>query len=353
MTAYKGLSSVKFIILWTLMLSLLTFGYFFAKPYFNSSTTLESPIIEKSDLTADINDTEYDGIKEAGAPIQNEYVALKSSKEPSNPDDTSKPFNILIVGIDRRSGDQTSFRTDVIQLITISADRKNAVVTHIPRDVWAGAYKINSIYNLKGPEALKDNIERITGQRPDRIIRVDFDAFVYAIDAIGGIDINVPVGFTDDWYPNDRNGNEDIISIKFESGQQVMNGETALMYARSRKGTNGEGSDYARGTRQQLVMAAVVKDFFKPKNLFNPKTAEVLYQIAMKKVYTDITLSDTKILFELLLNYKNININYLSLDTSNLLVNPTDRTPYNGAWTLIAKDNDYSPIHNEISSYIN
>jgi len=335
------------------LLSLLTFGYFFVKPYFNSSTKIESPITDQANLTPDIDEAEFEGINEIASPIPDEKSALSKSKESSSPNDESKPFNILILGIDRRSGDQTSFRTDVIQLITISSDRKNAVVTHIPRDVWAETYKINSIYNLKGPEALKDIVEKITGQRPDRIIRVDFDAFVYAVDAVGGIDIDVPTEFTDDWYPDDRNGNEDIISIKFESGQQHMDGETALIYTRSRKGTNGEGNDYARGTRQQLVMNTVIKDFFKPKNLFNPKTAKVLYEIATKKVYTDITLSDTEILFELLLNYKKIAVNYLSLDTTNFLVSPTDRTPYNGAWTLIAKDNNYTPIHEGIASYIN
>lgn len=353
MTAHKGLSSIKFVILWTIMLSIITFGYFLAQPYFHTSIKIESPVSDQPSATKIINEDEHEGIQEIPVPIQNEKATLIASKTPNNPDDTSRPFNILILGIDRRTGDQTNFRTDVIQLMTLSADRKNVVITHIPRDVWAGTYKINSVYNLKGPEALKDVVVNITGQRPDRIIRIDFDAFVYAVDSVGGIDIDVPTAFTDDWYPNDRKGSDDIISIKFEKGKQTMDGETALIYARSRKGSNGEGSDYARGKRQQLIMHSVVKDYFNPHNLFNPKTAEVLYQIATKKIYTDITLSDTKILFELLLNYKNIEVSYLSLDTNNFLESPQDRSPYKGAWTLIAKDNNYDLIHKEISSHIN
>ena len=100
-------------------------------------------------------------------------------------------------------------------------------------------------------------------------------------------------------------------------------------------------------------MQTVVKDYFKPKNMFNPKTAEILYKIATEKVYTDLSLADTKILFDLLLNYKDIEVKNLRLDTTNFLNSPQDRTPYGGAWVLTANNDDYSPVHNEISSFIN
>lgn len=284
---------------------------------------------------------------------QNEKESLLLNKTPTNPDDTTKNFNILILGIDRRHGDQTSWRTDVIQLVTLNPQRNVAVVTHIPRDVWADKYKINSIYNLQGPEAMKDQVEIITGQRPDRIIRVDFDAFVWLVDSVGGLNINVPTAFTDSEYPNDRKGINEPITISFDSGQQEMDGETALMYVRSRKGTNGEGSDYARGRRQQEVMRAMVKDLFKPDNLFNPKTAETLYNLATQKVYTDMTLMDSKVLFEVLKNYANIQVRNIGLDTTNYLIVPSDKTPYGGAWVLVAKDGTYQPVHDDIYGKLN
>ena len=61
-------------------------------------------------------------------------LSLKNNREAKAPSDTSSNFNILILGIDRRSGDQTSWRTDVIQLITLNPERTRAVLTHIPRD---------------------------------------------------------------------------------------------------------------------------------------------------------------------------------------------------------------------------
>lgn len=281
-----------------------------------------------------------------------EKAELAKPKNPGDINDKTRNFNILVLGIDRRYGGQTSWRTDVIQLVTISKDRKKVLITHIPRDVWAGSYKINALYNLQGPSAIKDKVEEITGQRPDRIIRFDFDAFVWAVDAVGGVTIDVPRAFVDEKYPDDRSGNNETKTVKFEKGEQTMDGETALIYARSRKGNNGEGSDYARGTRQQLIMQAIVKDFFTKKTIFNPKTPEVLYKLATEKVYTDFTLTDTKILFELAKNYKSVVVSDLSLDTTNYLVVPSDRSEYGGAWTLIAKDGTFAPIHNAINNLI-
>jgi LCP family protein required for cell wall assembly len=317
------------------------------------SPTIEEPtsagIEEKSldELMADIPEPDI-----AGAPILDEKAALKKDKEPKNPSDTSSNFNILILGIDRRHGNQTNWRTDVIQLITLSPDRTKSVVTHIPRDVWADTYKINATYNLKGPDAMKDQVQKITGQRPDRIIRVDFDAFVWAVDSVGGLTIDVPVGFKDENYPLDREGKEELTTIEFEKGLQTMDGETALTYVRSRKGDNGQGSDYARGTRQQQVMEEIIDDYFVEGNIFSPKNAETLYKIATQKVYTDISINDMPILYQLMINYKKFEINQLSLDTSNYLEVPKNTAAYGGAWTLIGKNDSYLPIHEKINSFL-
>lgn len=307
-------------------------------------------IEEKSleELMADIPEPDPSGVPV----LFDEQAALEKNKEAKNPSDTSSNFNILILGIDRRHGNQTNWRTDVIQLITLNADRTKAVLTHVPRDVWAGNYKINAIYNLKGPDAIKDEIQRITGQRPDRIIRVDFDAFVWAIDSVGGLTIDVPVAFKDENYPLDREGTEELTTIEFEEGTQTMDGETALTYVRSRKGNNGQGSDYARGTRQQQVMQEIIDDYFNEGNVFDVKNAETLYKIATEKVYTDISLSDMPVLYQLLVNYMSFDINELSLDTSNYLEVPADNTSYGGSWTLIGKGDSYQPIHDKINELL-
>lgn len=333
-------------------------GYFFWNNYSQTKETYNTPLTndktKQEDAEGFAEDTniydfpEPEAIK-SGADEKSQLVNTKSDKDPS---DTSSTFNILVLGIDRRHGGQTNWRTDVVQLITISADRKSSVLTHIPRDVWAGTYKINAVYNLKGADAIKEEIQKITGQRPDRIIRVDFDAFAWAIDSVGGLTIDVPVGFTDENYPNDRNGKEELITVTFNEGAQTMDGERALVYVRSRKGNNGQGSDYARGTRQQLVMEAILDDYFRDGNVFNPKNAETLYRIATEKIYTDISISDTLILFELLKNYKSFRMEEVSLDTSNYLEVPASSAPYGGAWTLIPKGGSYQAVHDKITELL-
>lgn len=350
-----GFSKLKFVIIFALVVGLGAASFVFYHFYSKTSAVIESPVSPTEQEPA-IDSPEHEGILPDGEGIiedkTSEKNALKVEKEARDPADTSSEFNILILGIDRRYGEQKGWRTDVIQLLTLSKDRKKAVVTHIPRDVWADGYKINAVYNLEGPDAIKNQIQKITGQRPDRIIRVDFDAFVWAVDGLGGVNVNVPTAFVDSGYPNDRNGSDEAITVEFQAGPQVMDGETALIYTRSRKGTNGEGSDYARGARQQIIMQAAVQDFFKSGNIFNPKTAKTLYDIATQKVYTDINLADTGTLFEVMKNYSNISVKRISLDTSNFLEVPIDKASYGGAWTLVAKNNDYSSVHNAIRDAI-
>ncbi len=354
-----GISKVKLLII-IFVVALLSSGGYLGYLYLkgdsvvvaNDSTdqseNAENPPIEDINTERDLGIINDENSLTSGTV---EKTALQKLKEAVSPSDKTRPFNILILGIDRRHGNQTSWRTDVIQLVTLSSDRKKAVVTHIPRDVWVENYKINAVYNLQGPDAIKDTITMITGQRPDRIIRIDFDAFVYAVDMVGGVNIDNPNQFTDTGYPDDRNGSDQAIEISFPKGEQELSGEKALQYVRSRKGTNGEGSDYARGRRQQVVMKAILADFFTP-NSINPKTAETLYRIATEKIYTDLNLADTQILFELLKNYKDIQINTLSLDTTNYLEVPADSSPYGGQWVLRGKGDSYVDIQKKITELI-
>ena len=90
-------------------------------------------------------------------------------------------------------------------------------------------------------------------------VGVDFDAFKQAVDAVGGINIDVPAGFTDNQYPAGEcdEGNCGYETVRFNAGVQHMNGATALIYARSRHGNNGQGSDFARSRRQQQIIVAL------------------------------------------------------------------------------------------------
>ncbi|MFW5720546.1 MAG: LCP family protein, partial [Candidatus Dojkabacteria bacterium] len=90
-------------------------------------------------------------------------------------------------------------------------------------------------------------------------VMINFNGFIKVIDTLGGVTVNVPNGFSDYQFPNSSDTGYD--PVHFNAGTQKMDGLTALKYARSRKGNNGEGSDYARARRQQIVMNAVKEEF--------------------------------------------------------------------------------------------
>ena len=110
---------------------------------------------------------------------------------------------------------------------------------------------------------------------------VDFSGFKDVIDALGGIQVNVENSFTDNLYPiagqeNDTCGGDPTFAcryqtITFNSGPQTMNGDTALIFVRSRHAEGDEGTDLAREARQQKVIDAIKSKIMEPKVLLSPK----------------------------------------------------------------------------------
>jgi polyisoprenyl-teichoic acid--peptidoglycan teichoic acid transferase len=95
------------------------------------------------------------------------------------------------------------------------------------------------------------------GVTVNRYVRVDLAGFVRIIDAMGGIDVNVPNPLVDDEYPTYDYG---TTTMAFDVGPQHMDGERALAYARIRHGS----SDFQRAERQQFVIVAALQRLLQP-----------------------------------------------------------------------------------------
>jgi len=201
---------------------------------------------------------------------------------------TDDRTNLLIVGIDTRPNDPGLMNTDTIMIISYNQVTNEILYISIPRDMAVNyeqnnhkyTIKINGIYNLAakegGPEAgikaLEEKVREITGIEIHYAIMINYYAFVQIIDALGGIDVCVERSFTSIYpkpgkEPGSSVGNDEII-VHFDKGCQHMNGERALIYARARRSSGVEGSDYARALRQQKVVSAVYEKF-KKSNIFN------------------------------------------------------------------------------------
>jgi LCP family protein required for cell wall assembly len=175
--------------------------------------------------------------------------------------------NVLLLGIDRRNGTGWAYRTDTIMVVTLDPETGAAGMLSIPRDLQVaipghGQDRINTanVYGYRqdnpeaGPDLLKATIEANFGIPIDGYLMVDFAVFEQIVDALGGIDVDVPRVLHDTRYPDPRPGDPYAFrTVHFDPGQQRMDGKRALEYARSRMST----TDYDRAERQQLILLAI------------------------------------------------------------------------------------------------
>ncbi len=173
-------------------------------------------------------------------------------------------FSVLVVGLDRRPGETgLAYRTDTMMLVSIDPITKSLGILSIPRDLYVAIpgysepQRVNTPMVLGelqrpgyGPDLLKQTVQYNLGMRVHDYVAIDFNTFITVIDAIGGIDLDVPYAISDTSYP-DMNYGYDPFYIK--AGLQHLDGKTALKYARTRHGD----SDFNRAERQQSVLYAI------------------------------------------------------------------------------------------------
>jgi LCP family protein required for cell wall assembly len=172
--------------------------------------------------------------------------------------------NILLLGIDKRDDEPIEgTRSDTMMLASIDPVSKSAALVSLPRDMWVsipgctaasgcigGMQRINVAHAAGGPELAVQTVTRDFGIPIQYYARVDFRGFQQMVDAVGGVIIDVDFPVKDDEYPTPDYGYQ---RIYFGPGPQLMDGASALEYARSRHGQN----DFARAGRQQKVIVSV------------------------------------------------------------------------------------------------
>lgn len=306
--------------------------------------------------------------------------------------ETAGRTNFLLVGIDKRSNipytynigngevKHNGFLTDTIILGSIDQNTKQIAMVSIPRDVWVkvpnfgkikGAQgKINSIYNIGESNAypngggmglLKEVVEESLGiEEIHYSARVDFAGFRQGIDILGGVDIMVERSFDDYRYPiegkekADCSGGGDYCRFKhlrFVAGLNHMSGELALGYARSRSGTNGEGSDFARASRQQKVLIAAKDKALKSENLLDPGKLNSLFKEVGDSIETDLDVSALVALFNLSREMNTTKVKTLVLSNaadSYLYVAPAGQ--YGGAYALLPKGNSWLEVQKAVDN---
>ena len=193
-------------------------------------------------------------------------------------------YTILVSGVDNNNGG-----SDTNILLAVDAGKGEIYGVSIPRDTKAyvsgKAHKINAAYSVGGMEGLADVISTQLGIPVDYTVRVDLQGFVALIDAIHGVDFDIPVDMDyDDPYQD--------LSIHFSKGFQHLNGEDALKVVRFRHNNDGTGygnEDIGRMQTQQAFLKAVAKQTLTVSNL---DKLDDFVRIFEKHVQTDLTLGN-------------------------------------------------------------
>ncbi|HXA28471.1 MAG TPA: LCP family protein [Candidatus Angelobacter sp.] len=192
-------------------------------------------------------------------------------------------------------------------------------------------------------------LDKLLGIHIDHFVGIDFHAFQYAVDAVGGIDVVVPHTFTDYQYPHGEcdTGDCSYMTVHFNAGPQHMDGATALIFSRSRHSSdNGEGTDFARSRRQQLVIQALKQKVVSVNGI--AKLPDVLGALG-GHVITDLGIGDAKSLYSLVKDVDPSTITRISIDDTNFLYEcgyPTNC----GAAYLFAHDTTYVSVQRFIAN---
>ena len=261
--------------------------------------------------------------------------------------------NILLIGKDigreRKSTGQTGYNTDILILLSINPKDKRASLTSFPRDIWQNGGKINSILATQGMEQLLDAISKISGQKVNKYISIDFDGIRWLVDAFGGVPVEVITSFTDNSFPDLYDTR--TMTVNFSQGIEIMNGDRALTFARSRKGNNGEGSDLMRAKRQHQILKGMIKSVENEKSIFFPFDIKEFYTEVILHTETNVSLDDAAYIFSFYKNINDYNIKSLVLD-DRYIYHPENSAPFGGAWVFIAKDFNFSTLHQDLENFL-
>jgi LCP family protein required for cell wall assembly len=174
---------------------------------------------------------------------------------------------ILMLGTDNAdvTGRTTDNHSDSIMLLHTDPSHHRLYYLSIPRDLQVpipgyGTQKINAAFQIGGAALAIKTIGQFTGLPINHVVIVNFAAFKDMIDAIGGIDINVPKPIHSNSFdcPYSAAKCAHWTGWRFAKGEQHMNGQRALVYSRIRENQlDPAENDITRGARQQAVMDAV------------------------------------------------------------------------------------------------
>jgi polyisoprenyl-teichoic acid--peptidoglycan teichoic acid transferase len=208
----------------------------------------------------------------------------KATRAQLAPDDGSiwrSGTTVLLFGVDSKTGEPA--RSDTIMLMRFNPDKRTVNQLSIARDTRVGlpngTYdKINSAMFWGGPAMAVQTVKQYLGIDVNHVMVVNFKGFPRLVNAVGGVDINVPKTVSTVAGSSGR-------IVTFPAGMNHLDGKNAMLYVRIRYADD----DMHRATRQQQFVQALENKLAKPSNI--PKLPEIGKRF-MSGVATDLTTTE-------------------------------------------------------------
>ena len=240
-------------------------------------------------------------------------------------------YTFLVCGTDASDA-----LTDTIMLVSYNTKDNELAVMSIPRDTMVNVSweikRINSVYAISGMEAFKGHVADLTGIYPKHHVFVDLEAFKALVNAIDGVEFDVPVRMKySDPYQD--------LYIDVQPGVQILNGQKAMEVARFR----GYGqADIQRGRVQQDLIAAIIKQSIKIQNA--TKIGEFV-DIFAEYVDTDLEVGELLWFAQRMLGIDMENVSFHTM--------PGDYNGYQYSYTYQNNQSVVLPYGDEILELVN
>ena len=228
--------------------------------YIDNSSDMIQDLIQNKYSAAFISAASYETMKEGNSSIATETrvihtisVTKESRRTTKHVDVTEESFNVLVSGLDTTGDIGTVSRSDVNMLITVNPVSHEVLLTSIPRDYYVPLASKNSgdkltHSGLYGIDETVSTVEKFMGIDINYYVKVNYSTITKLVDAIGGIDIDSPYGFTTHGMSS---------HYTFVKGYNHLNGSMALAYSRERQ--SWPDGDFRRNENQQLIIQAIIK----------------------------------------------------------------------------------------------
>ncbi|MBC9714419.1 LCP family protein [Streptomyces sp. TRM66268-LWL] len=244
-----------------------------------------------------------------------------------------KARNILLLGTDSQAG-WGSTRADTAILLHLSADRRTASMTSVPRDLMvdipscltpegnrteAEYAQFNWAYERAGAACTIRTFEKLSGVRVDHHLVVDFSGFMKVVDAVGGVEVDVAEPIREPEY-----------GITLKPGRQLVKGKDALVFVRTRVGVS-DGSDLQRIERQKDFLRSLVAKVTATGTLTSPTRVYPLLDAVTSSLTADAAMDSPAELYSLLKSVRTLPASALRVVT----LPSTEHPDYVGRYEMV------------------